>query len=155
MNSPLSKTDPSDLIPFRAQMLGILGPAYVWLIMLSPVEWATLSTADQEMYTNMRIAWIGAYAHGSEIVLQHWQLLKDKPKNLAPSSKCSRTTWAPVAPVDDDAFYLFLQKQKLALKPYTLPPGTPLPQRVAAPTVNRVVSGLQEVGRTHGCPARG
>ena len=26
---------------------------------------------------------------------------------------------------NDDVFYLFLQKQKLALEPYTLPPGTP------------------------------
>ena len=26
---------------------------------------------------------------------------------------------------DDYAFYLFLQKQKIALEPYTLPPGTP------------------------------
>ena len=29
------------------------------------------------------------------------------------------------ATLDDDAFHLFLQKQKIALEPYTLPPGTP------------------------------
>ena len=31
----------------------------------------------------------------------------------------------PFSQHDDDAFYLFLQKKKLALEPYTLPPGTP------------------------------
>ena len=44
---------------------------------------------------------------------------------LTPSAAPTNINELRLVKYDDDVFYLFLQKQKIALEPYTLPPGTP------------------------------
>ena len=63
-----------------------MGPAYMWLINLSLVDWLSLSDDDKELNTQMRLDWLVSYSKASEAVLQHWfwKLLKSKTQNLAP-----------------------------------------------------------------------
>ena len=72
--------DAGDLLPLRETLIEELGPAYMWLIMLSVIEWATLSDDQKTQYTIMRLAWLSSYIKASEAILQHWlwKILKKK-----------------------------------------------------------------------------
>ena len=78
--------DAGDLLILRETLLEELGPAYMWLINISLVDWASLSEEDKELNTQMRLDWLASYSKASEEVLQHWfwKLLKSKTQNFAP-----------------------------------------------------------------------
>jgi hypothetical protein len=61
----------------------------MWIIMLSGVEWDTLTDAQKELHCTMRASWLSSYSKASHSVLQHWfwKLLKDKTKGFAPLHK--------------------------------------------------------------------
>jgi len=78
--------DSGDLLILRETLLEELGPAYMWLINLSLVDWQSLSDDDKALNTQMRLDWLASYSKASEAVLQHWfwKLLKSKTQNFAP-----------------------------------------------------------------------
>ena len=63
--------DAGDLLILRETLLEELGPAYMWLINLSLVDWQSLSEEDKELNTQMRLDWLASYSKASEAVLQH------------------------------------------------------------------------------------
>jgi len=63
-----------NLLILRETLLEELGPAYMWLINLSVVDWVSLSEEDKELNTQMRPDWLASYSKASEAVLQHWCL---------------------------------------------------------------------------------
>ena len=72
--------DAGDLLILRETLLEELGPAYIWLINLSLVDWNSLSEEDKELNIQIRLDWLASYSKASEAVLQHWfwKLLKSK-----------------------------------------------------------------------------
>ena len=97
--------DAGDLLLLREILLEEFGPAYMWLINLSLVDWISLSADDKALNAQMRLDWLASYSKASEAVLQHWfwKLLKTKTLNFAasPSSlKLLRTScvWAVTLP---------------------------------------------------------
>ena len=76
--------DPGVLIALCAQPIATLGPAFLWIIMLSPVEWASLNDEEKEMHATMRMSWVATCDKGSELILHHWlwKLLKDKTEHF-------------------------------------------------------------------------
>ena len=100
------RKDPGGLLVLRAQMIASLGPAFLWIIMLSPVEWASLNDEEKEMHATIRMSWVSAYAKGSELILsiRLWKLLKDKTEQFGPllkvfssnpgtASSCGSVAW--------------------------------------------------------------
>jgi hypothetical protein len=77
--------DAGDLLILRETLLEELGPAYMWLINLSLVDWKSLSAEDKELNTQMRLDWLASYSKASESVLQHWFW-----KLLSPKRRISR-----------------------------------------------------------------
>ena len=77
-----------------------MGPAYMWLINLSLVDWLSLSDDDKELNTQMRLDWLASYSKASEAVLQHWfwKLLKYKTQNFASLHQVFVRTPAPTLP---------------------------------------------------------
>ena len=101
--------DDGDLLLLRETLIEELGPAYMWLIMLSVVEWATLPDDQKTQHTDMRLAWLSGYSKASEAVLQHWlwKLLKKKTEAFAPlhrvfakikpgSPNCGTDAWTEI-----------------------------------------------------------
>ena len=101
--------DTGDLLPLRETLIVELGPAYMWLIMLSVVEWATLPVEQKAQHTNMWLAWLSSYSKASEAVLEHWlwKLLKKKTEAFAPlhlvfakirpgSPNCGTVAWTEI-----------------------------------------------------------
>ena len=78
--------DAGDLLLLREILLEEFGPAYMWLINLSLVDWLSLSDDDKTLNAQMRLDWLASYRKASEAVLQHWfwKLLKTKTLNFAP-----------------------------------------------------------------------
>jgi hypothetical protein len=78
--------DAGDFLLLRETLSEELGPAYMWLIMLSVVEWDTLLDDQKEQNTEMRLAWLSSYSKVSEAVLHlwFWKLLKKKTEAFAP-----------------------------------------------------------------------
>ena len=81
-----SVKDAGDLLILRETLLEQLGPAYMWLICLSVVDWFSLSDEEKQQNAQMRLDWLASYSKASEAVLQHWfwKLLKKKTENFAP-----------------------------------------------------------------------
>jgi len=107
--------DAGDLLILRETLLEDMGPAYMWLINLSLVDWQSLSDDDKALNTQMRLDWLASYSKASEAVLQHWfwKLLKSKTQNFAPlhhvfvrvrpgSPNCGSAAWTdlPLVPLD-------------------------------------------------------
>jgi hypothetical protein len=101
--------DACDLLILRYSLLEELGPAYMWLIFLSVVDWPSLPDADKQQHTQMWLDWLSSYSKASEAVLQHsfWKLLKKKTKAFAPlhrvltkikpgSSNCGTVAWTEI-----------------------------------------------------------
>jgi hypothetical protein len=57
--------DDGDLLLLRETLIEELGPAYMWLIMLSVVEWDTLLDDQKAQDTNMRLVWLSSYIQQS------------------------------------------------------------------------------------------
>ena len=101
--------DAGDLLLLREILLEELGPAYMWLINLSLVDWLSLSDDDKTLNAQMRLDWLASYSKASEAVLQHWfwKLLKTKTLNFAPlhhvfvrvksgSLNCGSNAWTEI-----------------------------------------------------------
>jgi hypothetical protein len=101
--------DPGGLITLRAQTIASLGPGFLWIIMLSPVELASLTDEEKEMHATMRMSWVSAHDKGSELILQYWfwKLLQDKTElfgpllkvfssNLGTASACGTAAWTQI-----------------------------------------------------------
>ena len=82
--SVLAVNGPEALVVLRTQLLEHFGLPLMWVIMLTPCEYDNLAPEDREMHAEMRVAWLSAYAKGSELVLQHWlwKLLRDKSQTF-------------------------------------------------------------------------
>jgi hypothetical protein len=81
---------PADLrMLLRDWIFEELGPAYMWIIMLSVVEWNNLTDEKKELHCTMRASWLSSYSKASHSVLQHWlwKFLEDKTKGFAPLHK--------------------------------------------------------------------
>ena len=78
--SVLAIHGPEHLVELRTKLLEHFGLPLMWVIMLTPCEYEHLAPEDRAMHAEMRVAWLSAYAKGSELVLQHWlwKLLRDK-----------------------------------------------------------------------------
>jgi len=64
--------DAGDLLLLREILLEEFGPAYMWLINLSLVDWLSLSDDDKTLNAQMRLDWLASYSKASEAILQHW-----------------------------------------------------------------------------------
>ena len=53
--------DAGDLLILRETLLEELGPAYIWLINLSLVDWNSLSEEDKELNIQIRLDWLASY----------------------------------------------------------------------------------------------
>ena len=60
--------DTGDLLILRETLLEEFGPAYMWLINLSLVDWLTLSGDDKTLNAQMRLDWLASYSKASEAV---------------------------------------------------------------------------------------
>jgi hypothetical protein len=81
--------DTGDLLLLCDWIFEEIGSPYMWIIMLSVVEWDTLTAEQKDLYSTMRASWNSSYIKASHTVLQHWlwKLLKDKTKAFAPLHK--------------------------------------------------------------------
>ena len=53
--------DAGDLLLLREILLEEFGPAYMWLINLSLVDWLSLSADDKTLNAQMRLDWLASY----------------------------------------------------------------------------------------------
>jgi hypothetical protein len=53
--------DAGDLLILRETLLEDMGPAYMWLINLSLVDWLSLSADDKTLNAQMRLDWLASY----------------------------------------------------------------------------------------------
>jgi hypothetical protein len=85
----LNVKDAGDILFLRDWIFEELGPSGMSIIMLSGVEWDTLTDAQKELHYTMRASWLSSYSKASHSVLQHWfwKLFKDKTKGFAPLHK--------------------------------------------------------------------
>ena len=101
--------DAGDLLILRETLLEELGPAYMWLICMSVVDWVNLTEDEKDLNAQMRLDWLASYSKASEAVLQHWfwKLLKKKTEQFAPlhwvftqvrpgSPNCGTAAWTAI-----------------------------------------------------------
>jgi hypothetical protein len=101
--------DPGGLLTLRGILYDNLGPPLLWIFMLSPLEWATLTDEQKEMHASMRDSWVSSFPKNSEVMLQHWlwKLLRDKTVHFGPlhevftkvsgnTKKCSTDAWTQI-----------------------------------------------------------
>jgi hypothetical protein len=81
--------DTGDLLFLRDWLFEELGPPYMWIVMLSVVEWEHLTDDQKELHRTMRDSWISSYSKASHTVLQHWlwRFLKKQTESFAPLHK--------------------------------------------------------------------
>jgi hypothetical protein len=81
--------DAGDLLLLCHWIFEEIRPPYKWIIILSHVEWGTLTPDQKELHTMMRVSWIFSYSKASHTVLQHrlWKFLRGKTKGFAPLHK--------------------------------------------------------------------
>jgi hypothetical protein len=76
--------------PFAPSRLAFkeLGPPYMWIVMLSVVEWEHLTDNQKELHHTMRKSWLSSYSKASH-VLQHWlwSFFKKQTESFAPLHK--------------------------------------------------------------------
>jgi hypothetical protein len=58
----LNVKDAGDLLPLRDWIFEELGAPYMWIIMLSVVEWDTLTEEQKDLHSTMHTSWISCYS---------------------------------------------------------------------------------------------
>jgi hypothetical protein len=103
---PSPVTDAGQLLTLRSDFLNNLGPQFVWIIMFSPLEWTTLTTAEKKLHTVLRKSFVTSYAYGSEHILQHWlwKTLKKATKSFGPLLKVFAKDYGTAASSGTDAW---------------------------------------------------
>jgi hypothetical protein len=81
--------DSGDLLLLRDWLFEELGPPYMWIVMLSVVEWEHLTVNQKDLHRTIRDSWLSSYSKASHTVLQHWlcQFLKKQTQAFAPLHK--------------------------------------------------------------------
>jgi hypothetical protein len=61
--------DAGDLLLLRDWLFEELGPPYMWIVILSVVEWEHLTDYQKELHHTMRDSWLSSYSKASHTVL--------------------------------------------------------------------------------------
>ena len=62
--------DAGDLFLLRPSLFEELGPLYMWVVMLSVVEWEHVTTNQKDLHRTMRDSWLSSCSKASHTVLQ-------------------------------------------------------------------------------------
>ncbi len=90
-NCKLTVKDTGDLLLLRDWIFEELGPPYMWIIMLSVVEWDTFTTEQKELHSMIHASWFSSYRRASHTVLQLALAVpqeKDPGFRTSPQSVC-------------------------------------------------------------------
>jgi hypothetical protein len=81
--------DAGDLLLLRDWLFEEIGPPYMWIVMISVLEWEHLTDDQKELHCTMHDSWLSSYSKVSHTVLQHWlwKFLKKQTETFAPLHK--------------------------------------------------------------------